>query len=75
MNIPTARQNDDPDLARWGLAALALVVGAFLMVYYVQLLQDAVARGAEARFSKATGALNTAAAPAPDRVHLVGASR
>lgn len=76
MNTPNPRQNDDPDLVRWGLAALALVIGAFLMVYYVQLLQDSVAHAAQARFSQASGALGTAAAsPAPARVRLVGASR
>ncbi len=51
MNTPPVRRNDDPDLARWGLAALALVIGAFLMAYYVQLLHDSVARGAQSRYS------------------------
>lgn len=54
MNSPTARPNDDPDLARWGLLAVALVIGAFLMVYYVQLLRDSVVRGAQWRYSQAT---------------------
>lgn len=76
MNIPNPRQNDDPDLVRWGLAAFALVAGAFLMVYYVQLLQDSVARGAQWRFSHASGALSTAAeSPVPDRVVLVSPQR
>ena len=56
MNTPTSRPNDDPELARWGLIALALVVGAFMMVYYVQLLHDSVARGSQWRYSQATGA-------------------
>ena len=54
INTPTARPNDDPDLARWGLLALALVVGAFLMVYYVNLLQDSVARAAQSRYGQQT---------------------
>lgn len=63
MNPPTARPNDDPDLARWGLLALALVVGAFLMVYYVHLLQDSVARAAQSRYGQQTA--QASAAPAP----------
>lgn len=55
MNTSSERAIDDPDLARWGLLALALVVGAFLMVYYVQLLQDSVARGAQWRYSQQIG--------------------
>ena len=51
MDASTPRQNDDPNLGRWGLVALALVVGAFLMVYYVHLLQDSVIRGAQWRYS------------------------
>ncbi|MES3015516.1 MAG: hypothetical protein V4750_17555 [Pseudomonadota bacterium] len=52
MNTPPVHRNDDPDLARWGFAALAMVIGAFLMVYYVQLLHDSVARGAQSRYSQ-----------------------
>jgi hypothetical protein len=52
MNTPPVHRNDDPDLARWGLAALAMVIGAFLMAYYVQLLHDSVARGAQLRYSQ-----------------------
>jgi hypothetical protein len=37
------------------LIALALVTGAFLMVYYVQLLQDSVARGSQWRYSQMKG--------------------
>lgn len=54
MNTPTARPTDDPDLPRWGLLALALVIGAFLMVYYVNLLQDSVARAAHSRYGQQT---------------------
>ena len=40
MNSSTAQPNDDPDLARWGLVSLALVIGAFVMVCGAQLLQE-----------------------------------
>jgi len=63
MNTQTARPNDDPELARWGLLALALAVGAFLMVYYVHLLQDSVARAAQTRYGQQT--VQAVQAPAP----------
>ena len=76
MNTSTTRPNDDPDLARWGLVALALVTGAFLMVFYVQLLHDSVARGAQWRYSQTTG---TQGAPADANsrapLRLVSANR
>lgn len=72
MNTPSSRPNDDPELARWGLIALALVVGAFLMVHYVQLLQDSVARGSQWRYAQVTGAPATAAgSTAPGRIQVV----
>lgn len=55
MNTPTARPEEDPDLARWGLIALALVIASFLLVFYVHLLQDSVARGAQSRYSQVAG--------------------
>ena len=76
MYASTPRQNDDPDLARWGLVALALVVGAFLMVYYVHLLQDSVTRGAQWRYSQVNGAPAAVAEVTPaSRIQLVGAKR
>lgn len=76
MNSSTARSNNDPDLARWGLVALALVIGAFLMVYYVQLLQNAVSRGAQTRYSQAQGPRDMPAdAGARASVKLVAANR
>lgn len=72
MNTPSARPNDDPEMARWGLIALALVVGAFLMVYYVQLLQDSVARGNQWRYSQVTGVPSVAVgSTAPGRIQVV----
>lgn len=56
MNTPTARPEEDPDLARWGLIALGLVIASFLLVFYVHLLQDSVARGAQSRYSQVGGA-------------------
>lgn len=73
MHTPTTRPNDDPELARWGLLALALVVGAFLMVYYVQLLHDSVARGSQWRYSQAKGVpVGTAESSEPGQIRLVG---
>ncbi len=56
MNTSTARPEEDLDLARWGLIALALVIASFLLVFYVHLLQDSVARGAQSRYSQVGGA-------------------
>lgn len=76
MNTSTTRPNDDPDLARWGLLALAMVTGAFLMVYYVHLLQDSVARGTQWRYAQTTAASSLLHGPAaPAHIQLVGANR
>lgn len=76
MNTSTPRLNDDPDLARWGLVALALVLGAFLMVYYVHLLQDSVTRGAQARYSQLSAGQQVAAgAGGQAKIRLVSANR
>ena len=56
MKTPTARPEEDPNLARWGLIALALVIASFLLVFYVHLLQDSVARSAQSRYSQVGGA-------------------
>ena len=56
MNTPTARPEEDPDLARWGLISFALVIASFVLVFYVHLLQDSVARGAQSRYSQVGGA-------------------
>ena len=77
MNSSTARPEEDPDLARWGLVALALVVGAFLLVFYVHLLQDSVARGAQLRYSQASSAPQVEAREliGQPQVRLVSANR
>lgn len=76
MNSSTTRSLDDPDLVRWGLLALALVTAAFLMVYYVQLLQDAVARGAQSRYAQTTSAASgLSGSAAPARMQLISANR
>ena len=80
MNTSIPRPEEDPDLARWGLVALALVIGAFMLVFYVYVLQDAVARGALWRYSQVTAAPGTArpaqiligAADVDGHAHLVG---
>ncbi len=79
MNSSTARPEEDPDLARWGLVALALVTGAFLLVFYVHLLQDSVARGAQARYAQASAPQAEARAAreptAPPQIRVVSAAR
>jgi hypothetical protein len=76
MITSTTRQNDDPNLARWGLVALALVTGAFLMVYYVHLLQDSVARGSQWRYSQITAVPGDASeSTGTGPVRLVGTRR
>lgn len=40
--------------ARWALLSGAVAVALFLMTYYVQLLNDSVARGAHWRYSQST---------------------
>ena len=75
MNNPTPHLHADPDVTRWGLMALALVVGMFLMVYYVNLLQDSVARGAQRRYSQVTGVQTAATKSAPMRAQLLSAER
>ena len=73
MNNSTPHLDADPDIIRWGLMALALVVGMFLIVCYVHLLRDSVARGVQWRYSQVTGAQTAATQSAPMRVQLTGA--
>lgn len=61
-------------VTRWGLTLLAGVVGTFMLVYYVQLLQDAVARGDQWRYSQSTTP-STAQAASPARIRAVSTSR
>ena len=56
--------------ARWGLTLAAGVVGVFMLVYYVQLLQDAVARGDQWRYSQSATSSTAKSAP-PARIRLV----
>lgn len=50
--------------SRWGLGVVALVIGLFLLVYYVRLLQDSVARGAQWHQAQSAGAVADGARPA-----------
>ena len=76
MHSSPARPDDDPDLARWGLVALALVVGAFLLVFYVHLLQDSVARGAQSRYAQASAPpADSRESTRPAQVSLAGTRR
>ena len=61
-------------VARWAFASAAAVTALFLMVFYVQLLQDSVARGAQWRYSQSTAQPAKAVAPAV-AVRLVGTAR
>ena len=53
----------DSLVARWALAGAAAGVAVFLMVFYVQLLRDSVARGAQWRYSQSTAQSMTVQAP------------
>lgn len=73
MTSPTSRSTDDPELARWGLLALSLVIGAFLMTYYVQLLHESVARGHQWRYSQTQGtSIAAAESTGPGQIRRVG---
>ena len=70
MNTPTARPEEDPDLARWGLIAFALVIASFVLVFYVHLLQDSVARGAQSRYSQVAGSPTQTQTQAEEQARL-----
>ncbi len=61
MNRTRQTRTADPLVARWALAGVAFAVAAFMMMFYVQLLNDSVARGAQARYSQSTSAVAEAA--------------
>lgn len=46
MSRPPMTATNESTMLRWGLGAAAVAIASFLMVYYVQLLQGSVARGA-----------------------------
>lgn len=54
MNHTTPFRSVDPLVARWALAGAAFAVAAFLMIFYVRLLHESVARGAQWRYSQST---------------------
>lgn len=54
MNRTTPTPSAEPSVARWALAGVAFAVAALMMVFYVQLLNDSVARGAQWRYSQST---------------------
>lgn len=70
--LPPARH--DSRFARWALAGMAAGVAVFLLVFYVQLLQDSVARGAQWRYGQSTVQAVTAPEPAAT-VRLIGTAR
>ena len=70
--LPPARH--DSLFARWALAGTAAGVAVFLMVLYVQLLQDSVERGAQWRYSQSTVQAVKAPEPAAT-VRLIGTAR
>ena len=51
LPLPMSR---DSALTSWLFGVSAAAVAAFLMLVYVQLLQDSVARGAQWRYSQKT---------------------
>ena len=54
MNRQPTAATAESVFARWAFGAAAAAVALFMLVYYVQLLQDSVARGAQWRYSQAT---------------------
>ena len=75
MNRTSTIRATDPLVARWALAGAALAVAAFLMMFYVQLLHESVARGAQWRYSQSTATNPVAEAATNASVRLVSASR
>ena len=75
MNPTPLSRSADPLVTRWALAGMAFCVAAFMMMYYVQLLHEAVAHGAQSRYSQST---DTAALSGPTRnanIRLISSSR
>ena len=75
MQRKTFARSSDPFVARWALAGVAFAVAAFLMMFYVQLLNDSVARGAQARYSQSTVANPLAEAATNTGLRFVSTSR
>ena len=71
MNRTLPLATHDSLVTRWAFAGAAGGVALFLMVFYVQLLQDSVARGAQWRYSQSTAQAASVKAPAA-ALHLVG---
>jgi|GEM_PF-5003540 len=71
---PTTR-SADPLVARWALAGAALGVAAFMMIFYVQLLHESVARGAQWRYSQSAATNSVVEAATNASVRLVSTSR
>ena len=74
MNHPLPAAPHDSLVTRWAFAGIAAGVAIFLMVLYVQLLQDSVARGAQWRYSQST--VQAVKAPEPAAAaRLLGTAR
>ncbi|MEP7099143.1 MAG: hypothetical protein ABI781_01455 [Burkholderiales bacterium] len=65
----------DPLVARWALVGAAFAVAAFLMMFYVQLLHESVARGAQWHYSQSTATNPVAEAATNAGLRLVSTSR
>jgi hypothetical protein len=76
MNRPsTTTSSTEPLVARWALAGVAFAVAAFLLMFYVQLLHESVARGAQWRYSQSSATTNPVAEAATNAsVRLVSTS-
>ena len=74
MNHTLPPATRDSRVARWALASAAAGVAVFLLVFYVQLLHDSVARGAQWRYSQSTAQAAKVQAPTA-AVRLISTAR
>jgi len=75
MTRASTTRSTDPFVARWALAGAAFALAAFLMTFYVQLLHESVARGAQWRYSQSTTTSPVAEAATNASLRLVGTAR